>query len=488
MQKTCTKCGVAKALDDFPARKDAPDGRRGTCRDCVLAYQRGWDAKHRGGPVQQTDGRFPSLAAFDEAATDTQDDTALVSAILAGGDALAMFGVPIERECAEALLRTGSVVDVALELHLAPRQVRAHLQELRRRAATRGYAPACDMTKTTPEGFLVKGVSTYYRIDHETGASVPVGQWVKTKSEEQHQLAALLDAMSGIADAWKGRAEPVETPFVADDDLLAVYPLGDPHLGMYSWAEETGNHFDLEIAEQNLVAAVDHLVDLAPPARQALIVNLGDFFHADNVMNTTTAGTRQDVDTRWAKVLRAGIRTMRRLIDRTLEKHESVHVITEIGNHDTHAAIMLALCLSQYYEREPRVTIDTSPAKFHWYRFGKNLIGVTHGDTVKAKDLPGVMACDRRVDWGETLHRYWYCGHVHHDSVKEYPGVMIETFRTLAPGDAWHRASGYRSGQDLKVDVLHREYGRVNRHIIGIRQVWDCVQRTALSPSQAVSA
>jgi hypothetical protein len=249
--------------------------------------------------------------------------------------------------------------------------------------------------------------------------------------------------------------------------------MGDPHLGMFAWAQETGQNFDLKIAEANLVGAVDHLVGLAPPAEEALIINLGDFYHTDNQTNRTArSGHALDVDSRWSKVLGVGIRAMRRCIDAALKKHARVTVICEIGNHDDHSSVMLAHCLSQFYERDPRVTVDVSPAKFHWYRFGRNLIGTTHGDTAKPDRLPAVMACDRPKDWGETEHRYWYTGHVHHDSLKEYPGCIVETFRTLAPGDAWHRGQGYRSGQDMKCDVLHREFGRINRHVVGIRQLW----------------
>lgn len=377
---------------------------------------------------------------------------------------MADFGVPSEREAAEAMLFHGSVAAAAEALGVTPMGLRGRLSELARRAARAGWAPGSDMTKAAPQGFAVKGVSSYY-----DGEGNLRGQWVKTKRDEEQKFELLVDALQTIAEPFKGAADPVAVPQASENDLLCIYPMGDPHLGMFAWAAETGADFDLTIAERNLVTAVDQLVALAPPAREALIINLGDFFHSDNGSNRTArSGHALDVDTRWAKVLSVGIRAMRRCIDRALAHHEHVTVVCEIGNHDDHSAMMLALCLSNYYEREPRVTIDTSPAKFHWHRFGLNLIGITHGDTVKAQNLPGVMAVDRASDWGETKYRYWYTGHVHHESVKEYPGCVVETFRTLAPRDAWHAAAGYRSGQDMRMDVLHRTRGRINRHVVGI--------------------
>jgi len=317
-----------------------------------------------------------------------------------------------------------------------------------------------------PEGYYVKGESTLFDGEGNVKA-----KWVKTNKEQEERYLAMVKSFTAISEPLRSLANPIPQQANYNDDLLAVYPMGDPHLGMMAWPAETGNAFDLKIAEDNLFAAVDHLVGLAPPASQAIIMNLGDFFHADSKKNETTKGTAVDVDNRWPKVLATGIRVMRRLIDRALEKHKHVTVINEIGNHDDHTSIMLSIALAQFYEREPRVTIDTSPEPFHWYRFGKVLIGVHHGDKTKNANLLGVMACDRAKDWGETLHRYWYIGHVHHDSLKEYPGVTVESFRTLAGRDAWHHGQGYRSGKDMKLDIIHREYGKINRYIIGIEQI-----------------
>lgn len=388
------------------------------------------------------------------------------------------FVVDSEAKVIRAYLKTGSIVAVASELGVPAAYVRNVLSEAKRKAARRGWSPAHDMTKSVPDGFHVKGVSTYYKADKETGELKAGGQWVKSQIDQSHKLELLLDAAQKIAEPLKGLSTRVLRPTQRDKDLLCVYPMGDPHVGMLAWHRETGKSFDLETAERELVTAVDQLVDLAPPAKQALVINLGDFFHTDNASNRTTrSGNMLDVDGRWPKVMAVGIRTMRRVIDRALEKHETVRVICEIGNHDDHAAIVLALVLENFYANNTRVEIDTSPSPFHWHRFGKNLIGVTHGDSVKITDLPEIMAQDRAKDWGETEFRRWYTGHVHHDQTKELRGCVVESFRTLAPNDAWAHRMGYRSGQDMKVDVLHREYGLERRHIVGIKRVLGALKK-----------
>ena len=101
---------------------------------------------------------------------------------------------------------------------------------------------------------------------------------------------------------------------------------------------------------------------------------------------------------------------------------------------------------------------------FWYYRFGKVLIAATHGDTVKHKDLLGVMASDRSEDWGQTKYRYWYTGHVHNQTVTELAGVTCESFRTLAAKDAWAAGAGYRAGRDMRAIIHHKDWGEVERH------------------------
>lgn len=326
-----------------------------------------------------------------------------------------------------------------------------------------------DVQPSVPAGHRLKGVSTY--VD---GQGLVRGQWIKTDLEREQRETDMREALRGLGDEWATRHAPTAAPETVDSDLLCVYPIGDPHFGMYAWAAETGDDYDLQLAREYHVEAIRSLVNGAPPAEEALIIELGDFFHMDNSTNQTPRSHHTlDVDTRRPKVARAGVRAMRELIENTLRKHQRTRVWCLRGNHDEDSTAMLQIALSMFYEGDPRVIIEESPAIAYYHRFGENLLGATHTHTVKDRaGLGEMMATHRPKDWGLTCHRYYYCGHVHHDSLIETRGgVIVETMRTLAGKDKFAADNFYNSGRDMKCDVLHRTDGRIKRHTIGIRQI-----------------
>jgi len=370
-----------------------------------------------------------------------------------------------QREVIEACLEYGTQKKAAQVLGKNKRGVERILQRVKQYAATQGYSPDHDMTRTAPAGYGVKGVSTLYNADGEVAA-----QWVKTTQDGQ-RLELLRDAACGVFEDIKPLPK-VKAPKRCYKDLLAIYPMGDPHLGMYAWGEEAGEDFDLETCSRDLLAAVDRLVDVAPPAEVAIILNLGDFFHSDTMDNKTRrSGNVLDVDTRWAKVLETGLEVMVRCIRRALEKHKRVIVRNNIGNHDEHTSLMLSIALRSYFKDNSRVEIDASPNPFWYFRHGKCLLGSTHGDRTKPAALPEIMAADRGKDWGETLYHFWYTGHIHHQSKHEFRACTVESFRTLASSDAWHHGQGYRSGRDMRCIVHHGEHGEVESHRVGIESL-----------------
>jgi hypothetical protein len=310
-----------------------------------------------------------------------------------------------------------------------------------------------------PEGQILKGLSTLY-----DGNGRITQQWVKTKTDLEAQLQASLEAIRSVFEEVTP-LDPIAAPEHCNSRLLTVYPIGDHHVGMKAWGEETGTDYDMKIAERLLTSAAAHLVEVSPPSETALVINLGDLYHVDNLKNQTSrSGNVLDVDGRYAAMIRAGVKVMRVVIEKALAKHTQVKVICVIGNHDDVGAMWLQLALSLFYENNPRVTVETKPGKFHYHQHGKVLIGTTHGDTGKPEKLSGVMAADMPQMWGETAFRYWFTGHVHSRKVIEFPGVMWETFRTLAPNDAYSAGAAYRSGRDMTSIVMHEQHGEVARH------------------------
>jgi len=327
--------------------------------------------------------------------------------------------------------------------------------------ARQGYAPDHDMTRTVPDGFHVKGVSTLYNGNGEISA-----QWVKSDIDKARQEELFREALAAMSEKLP-RLKSIPAPRHASETLMACYPVGDHHLGMLSWGEETGEDYDIAIAESLLAKATDHLIKSLPSCEQAVIAVLGDFMHYDSFESVTPTSRNQlDADSRFPKMVRAAIRSLRRMIDQALIHHSHVRVIIEIGNHDISSSIFLMECLANIYDQEPRLTVDTSPRHFHYFRFGKNLVGTHHGHGAKMDKLPLIMATDKADEWGQTQYRYWWTGHIHHDQVKDFEGCRVESFRILAPQDAWAANKGYRSGRDMKAIVLHKEYGEVARHIV----------------------
>jgi hypothetical protein len=360
----------------------------------------------------------------------------------------------------DAVIEHGSMRAAAKALGRAFSGLQESIKGAKRRAAQHGYSPEHHLTRPVAPGYVAKGHSTLYR----RGEPEPVLQWVKTTQDAEAREAIMREFVAHLIEDVRP-CKPIKAPTAhAQDDLLAVYPLGDPHFGMRAWWEDAGENFDLAIAEQLTTSAVDRLVSVVPVAGTALFLNLGDMYHADNQKNQTQSGHQLDVDGRWKKVQRVGLATKIHCIRRLAEKHPRVIVRINGGNHDDHSSYGLAMMLDCYFKDNPRIEIDLSPSPVWYYKFGKVFIGSTHGDDIKGPDMLPIMATDKPKDWGDTVYRYWYVGHVHHQDLKEYRGGVVEYFRTLAARDAWHNGQGYRAGRDMRAIIHHREHGEVERH------------------------
>jgi hypothetical protein len=368
---------------------------------------------------------------------------------------LLTFCTPVQKITLNAVNKEGSVGKAAKALGLAKSTVQCRIDSIRKKAAS------SKKEDSTQEGYFVKSFSTLYDGDGNVKT-----KRVTSHKDKEDKLIAFKKAIIEAVDNYKGCSTIIKSPKYCDSDLLSVYPIPDPHIGMLSWARETGTAYNLDIAERTIFQTFDKLLERCPNSSNALIASLGDLFHTDNSTNMTLAhGNILDVDSRYAKMISVGLKIMRHVIDRSLQKHENVTAWFRQGNHDTHSSIAIAIAMNAIYENNPRVTVSTEPGMFDALQHGKCLIACTHGHTVGMAKLPGLMSERYSKQWGKTKFRQWYTGHVHHDQLIEYPGCIVEKLRAVCPKDGWSHSMGFESGRDLKCDVWHKTKGKINRVI-----------------------
>ena len=137
-----------------------------------------------------------------------------------------------------------------------------------------------------PDPKKITKVSTYYDQIGNVAA-----QWVTERPEDIAREKAWLAFAADLAKKVE-RVKPTKAPKKTSADLLAVYPIGDHHVGMLADSEETGDaDYDLKAAERLLTAAAERLIETCPPCDQALIATLGDFFHYDSFAAVTPKRT-----------------------------------------------------------------------------------------------------------------------------------------------------------------------------------------------------
>jgi len=355
--------------------------------------------------------------------------------------------------------------EIATALGRSRSSIQDTITRIKANATRKGYAPEQDLNYPIAEGMSIKGVS-----DFVDGDGNVMRRWIKTdrdKEEQEEQFKIFLESFTSTLQSYKP-IKKVKQRRKFQRDTLTVYPMGDPHIGMYAWADETGNDFDCDIAEKQLREAMGYLVEKTPDSETAIILNLGDFFHSDSSRNTTTKGTAVDLDTRWSRVLQIGITLMVDCVNLALEKHKKVIVRNNPGNHDKETAIVLSVAMMWAFHNNPRVEIWQPEKPIFFYEFGNCSLFSAHGDMVKPKKMQGTISNYYPEIWGRTEHRYALFGHFHHEERFEDNGLITEIFNTLAASDAWHHASGYKSKRNMKALVLDRNEGETERYTFSL--------------------
>jgi hypothetical protein len=381
---------------------------------------------------------------------------------------LYQYTTPRQRQILEAIDRLGSARAASIELGMNIGGASETYLAVKKKAAKKGYAPEHDFTRPVPDGYVAKGVSTYYNAEGK-----PAGQWVKASLSHQ----ALVDAIKEAVDGFKDEIPPAVSttaPVSSEEHLCNLYTFTDYHLGMLAWHKEGGADWNISKAEKTIIAALIQMVNQSPTAHTAMVNIQGDFLHTDGKTPVTPASKHVlDADSRFPKIRRSAIRIIRSLVAICLQRHQEVHLVIAEGNHDEESAGWLADLFAVHYEDEPRVTVNDSVLPFYVFEWGSVMLGIHHGHKVKNESLPLLFAAQFPQQWGRTTRREIHCGHRHHRDEKEYNGVTVVQHPTLAARDAYAARGGWIADRAAWAITYHKKYGAVGRVMITTEMLED---------------
>lgn len=298
--------------------------------------------------------------------------------------------------------------------------------------------------------------------------------------------AALADMMADAPRAFPPRPPPT-------GGNLLMLDLADVHIGKLCVLSETGHRYDRSIAVHRMREGARALLRKAAPmgiGQIALQVG-NDELHVDNSRSTTTSGTYQDTDGSVRQMYSDAYAAFVAVIEACAEV-APVDLIHVPANHNWMLGWCLAQQLGAHFRLDPRVTAtpyNLSERHRKYYRFERNLIGLSHGDGAKEADLYPLMMTEARPHIAECEHRYIYLHHLHHKIRKaqgvtphkrekdhigmtvmvsappsqEGDNVQIEHVRSPSPPDGWHDRNGYVNRQAVECFVHHPHNGQEAR-------------------------
>jgi hypothetical protein len=375
---------------------------------------------------------------------------------------LASYATARDLDYLEAIEKYGSIRQASVELKVDRRSIQKALDRLKKRAAVGGYSPEHDMVHPVPDGFKVRGVSTYYNNDGKA-----VGQWVKSGIDESRQEEIIKEIVEAMCEEVP-RAQTTPPPIGTSDSLCTVYTLTDSHVGMLAWHKEGGEDWDLGIAERTLVGCFEQMVKSSPEASTCVVAQLGDFLHYDSALAAVTpqSGHSLDADGRMPKMVKTAIRILRTVVARALEKHQKVVLLLAEGNHDISSSVWLRAMFQALYENEPRIQVIDSELPYYVYQHGETMLAWHHGHLSKNNALPILFASQFPKMWGTTTKRYAHCGHRHHVEEKEHSGMTVIQHSTLAARDAYAARGGWMSERHVTSITYSDKFGQVARNTV----------------------
>lgn len=240
----------------------------------------------------------------------------------------------------------------------------------------------------------------------------------------------------------------------SEDGVVLVIILTDEHLGMFAWGQETPENFDMKIGIKGNTNAIKticrKILAMNIKLKKIILVTDGDIIHIDNNDNSTTNGTRQQVDGRPQKIILEAKKFLIEICNTLLEIAPVEYIYVE-GNHDRILGWCLAEMVAGVFEDEEDITFDTAPRPHKYRVIGKAMACFTHGEAPDSR----LFDLARNLNMEEAVHcelQIVYAGHQHVAKITPFAGGYVERVPTTAPLCQWSNQMAFSNVKERYVN------------------------------------
>jgi hypothetical protein len=259
------------------------------------------------------------------------------------------------------------------------------------------------------------------------------------------------DLLKDLLENWRPKTfkiPKVKLNRLDKDVVCGVMSLQDIHFG------KEGN----ETIDKDFEDTIKNLIKRAIPAHhieKMYFVLGGDLINMDTFSGTTTSGTPLDNCMNATEAYQQAFDAMHWAINYIKAFCEKLVVVYIPGNHDRLSSYHLAHALSKSIKSdEIEWDVKYDERKVHVYH--NNFNAFEHGDK-RSKNTPLIYASEYPIEWGKTINRTLFKGHIHTDTKTEYmtsnetAGFIEKTLPSLGKTDYYHYSNKYtcnrRSGK-----------------------------------------
>lgn len=291
----------------------------------------------------------------------------------------------------------------------------------------------------TNEWDVIAFTSNCWQQQTDGGGKIDLCQSKLTVKPKKQPEISLADVDAYFDEKrFKPIVPPTDYKYIDDGEVLEVTYV-DPHNGMLAWQNESGENYDLKIAQERFLKCAWDIVNRCKhkKIKRIILCVLGDVLHTANDNQTTEKGTLQSVDGRYVKITDTTEATIVNVIA-ILKSIAPVEVVWVSGNHSRISEYLVMRSVEKSFSD---VKFDIAPNPIKSIKIGNALIGLAHGDMPKKNITNNVDREARMI--GGIKYIEQHCGHFHSEITTWVNGIIVRYLPCLCSSSAWEHQQGY---------------------------------------------